>query len=1016
MLYHILTFSLVIAVIFVLRSLFGKSVPRRLIYAMWLAAVIRMCVPFSVFEVNLGTFIPPLDGTKETISLPEPNETLWEEQPDGIHQGGTFVPSETGWTGENLSDPVGDISGGGESPVIPDESTPNEGKIPVTVPKPAVPKDPVSVDIPWRWVLAVAWAAGSAVLLIFFAGSGIVFRQRLRKARVFFGKRGRTSIYLSPFAETPCLVDGTIYLPPETASSPAVEYVIRHEQTHLRHGDPVWNLIRTAALVIYWWNPLVWAAVIVSKRDGELACDEAVAQGLDKEEKTAYAEAIIDCIPEKKGYAIGLGTPPVKERIRFLAGKRKTKPLAVVLAVVLLVGAAGCAIVNQASVTLEDIRQQNGFTILSQEYRDVTLTLPMLKVPSIDQITEAAQKNEKYNTEGIPVYDDGVTRIELSSVEVAGYGKESRDFPFGDSTLYLAFELTHTLPEAGELLSVNCMVNEGEGEVWKYFILVEDTALTHTLGDSTTRYDNAVAYKGQGQGEKLWICMDGEIYKALTEGTASFTAKLNCITYERGDEPNLFAGISFPFDRLTKEKLAYIHEKIDETAEEYQTLTIQREDILQHLAELEERRLSAKEDTVNYILAEIEREQHNLDFINDQIDGMVSKYCYILKQRTEIEEKLYPMKERKKDASVLYAEYRAGKQTMHTLMQYESVRRDGADKINLILDALRCGEDPAVLFDPPMDKSGLIMPERGVIPGDYTADQAYSAFEEFELDTDAPYRFVIPLSETERIFISFFLGEHDYRVGIFPDKIWSEGIEATEIEVTEPFHPFESTSKDSWWQPVATYGNYVDSYCYTYYDPSTERYVTDIHPGSASEWYEVFGLVKMETRWDLGVYSEYKTYRLTAENGRVTSCEEVPTVTRETVLGEGVPYTGDLAGRYTCKVDDGGTLLGRVVHLQPDNSDGNRGMISVGTGIPNSDAVLSYSGDYRYDPSTGILSAEISWKKYNEDGTQTVSEVKRVLGRLLSYGGMVHFLCEFSDTETISPEDVLPLTFVGVGH
>lgn len=101
--------------------------------------------------------------------------------------------------------------------------------------------------------------------------------------------------------------------------------------------------------------------------------------------------------------------------------------------------------------------------------------------------------------------------------------------------------------------------------------------------------------------------------------------------------------------------------------------------------------------------------------------------------------------------------------------------------------------------------------------------------------------------------------------------------------------------------------------------------------------------------------------------------------------------------------------------MQPDNSDGNRGTISVGTGIPNSDAVLSYSGDYRYDPSTGVLSAEISWKKYNEDGTQTVSEVKRVLGRLLSYGGMVHFLCEFSDTETISPEDVLPLTFVAGG-
>ncbi|MFR5760227.1 MAG: M56 family metallopeptidase [Oscillospiraceae bacterium] len=55
--------------------------------------------------------------------------------------------------------------------------------------------------------------------------------------------------------------------------------ILRHELTHLRHLDPLWSFCRTAAVVAYWWNPLVWLAAIVSKRDAELACDEAVAAG-----------------------------------------------------------------------------------------------------------------------------------------------------------------------------------------------------------------------------------------------------------------------------------------------------------------------------------------------------------------------------------------------------------------------------------------------------------------------------------------------------------------------------------------------------------------------------------------------------------------------------------------------------------------------------------------------------------------------------------------------------------------
>ena len=44
-------------------------------------------------------------------------------------------------------------------------------------------------------------------------------------------------------------------------------------------------------MTVYWWNPFIWLAAIYSKRDAELACDEAVAAGLPDKERLAYARA-----------------------------------------------------------------------------------------------------------------------------------------------------------------------------------------------------------------------------------------------------------------------------------------------------------------------------------------------------------------------------------------------------------------------------------------------------------------------------------------------------------------------------------------------------------------------------------------------------------------------------------------------------------------------------------------------------------------------------------------------------
>ncbi len=110
---------------------------------------------------------------------------------------------------------------------------------------------------------------------------------------------------------------------------------------------------------VYWWNPFIWVAAICSKHDAELACDEAVAAKLPESKRLAYARAILAQAPRKTA-ALSLAGPPVKERILFLTKKQRTSVLCVILALLLIVSAAGCSIT-------ELTRQKTGEITLPKE-------------------------------------------------------------------------------------------------------------------------------------------------------------------------------------------------------------------------------------------------------------------------------------------------------------------------------------------------------------------------------------------------------------------------------------------------------------------------------------------------------------------------------------------------------------------------------------------------------------------------------------------------------------------------
>lgn len=304
MLKDALTLSALIAAVLLVRAAFKNRVPKRLLYALWLVVLLKLCLP----------------GTAYALPLLPAEQTAAAQQTETPAQSAPAAQQPT----QAAAQP--------QTPAQQPASQPQEAA------KPAAAMPLVTEPV------LVIWFCGSALLGLWLLLTWLVFTVRLRRSRRFLGRRGRVRIYAAGSISSPCLAGliPAVYLTEDVVQSDAAELILRHELTHLRHLDPLWSFCRAAAVTVYWWNPFVWLAALISGRDAELACDEAVAAKLAPAQRVAYARAILAQAP-RKAAALSLAGPPVKERIVFLTRKQRTSVLCVVLALLLTVTATGCS-------------------------------------------------------------------------------------------------------------------------------------------------------------------------------------------------------------------------------------------------------------------------------------------------------------------------------------------------------------------------------------------------------------------------------------------------------------------------------------------------------------------------------------------------------------------------------------------------------------------------------------------------------------------------------------------------
>ena len=493
MLKEVLTVSALIAVVLLVRAIFKNRVPKRMLYALWLVVLLKLCLPGTLVSL-------PVLPAKDAAVLAQSAERPVQTAPVIQRPAQTVTKPQT---------PA-------QQPVSPVQETAKPAAKPLTTAQ----------------ILQIAWFSGSALLGLWLFGAWAVFTIRLHRDRRFVGKRGGTCIYVSGAVKSPCLAGliPAVYLTEDVLQADEAELILRHELTHLRHLDFLWSLCRTAAVTVYWWNPFIWLAAICSKRDAELACDEAVAAKLPESKRLAYARAILAQAPRKTA-ALSLAGPPVKERILFLTKKQRTSVLCVILALLLVVSATGCSFAEltqqkAGEITMPDHAADSSANATPQE---ADSALPVMDTVELIGFVADSQ------TPWIELYESTDSKEPLAKIPydliaaLPGCDRKSEAFTFGflDSTTFYYGEIgafcwcVAALPPAAGTGAANVCTSPDSGETWEISdpnALYTGTVIgagfaSETVGFISYRYffDNGPEIARTLDGGKTWTRLELDI-------------------------------------------------------------------------------------------------------------------------------------------------------------------------------------------------------------------------------------------------------------------------------------------------------------------------------------------------------------------------------------------------------------------------------------------------------------------------------------------------------------------------
>lgn len=434
MTHWILSSSVMILAVLLIRGLFGRRIDPRLRYGLWLVVAVRLMIPFTFGESVLSI----QHGADAAAAVIE--EYTTESRRAAPSPGVTYEPVSS-----YAPEPT---------PAPAPTSPPNYA---APAPAPSSTAKPVS----WIQVLQAVYFVGAVLVGLYFIMVNLCFSRRLKRDRVQLDLSFDLPVYQYDKLDSPCLfglVDPNIYVNRQI-SPQNLHHILTHELTHYRHGDHIWAAVRLVCLTLHWYNPLVWLAAGLSRQDGEGACDTGTIARLGEAERLSYGRTLVEMVGGQSSSALlataattmSGGKRSLRTRIEAIACQRKTMVPAVIAVVLLVSLAVGCTFAGAPTEPLEEDTMSSPATLVYgiQTARPVDL-LSERFTPTGDERPDWYQEQEELSFPVLYQGEEIVLTLPAAPVEVVVYddlinASGARHTMLDDQTL---LRLTQTQGEA----------------------------------------------------------------------------------------------------------------------------------------------------------------------------------------------------------------------------------------------------------------------------------------------------------------------------------------------------------------------------------------------------------------------------------------------------------------------------------------------------------------------------------------------------------------------------------------
>lgn len=442
-----LTASLVIVLVIAARFILRKS-PKVFSYALWAVVLFRLLCPVSLpSPVSLlGLLDAPVTQSKGITNTVEYIPYKVVEKP----------VAENPALSQLLQNTTIQLPTHGQQNTIQNPAQSQQTTVPPE-------KKPISA----AEIIAYIWISGIAVMAIVGVGSYLRFRKHLTGAM-----QVKDNIYLVDHIDSAFvagLIRPKVYLPSDIPVT-QMGYIIAHEQYHIRRLDHVTKHLSFAALCIHWFNPFVWVAFILSGKDLEMSCDEAVIKKLGEDIRADYSASLLSLATGRRiiaGTPLAFGEGDTKGRIKNMAKWKQPKKWVSIGSFILCFAILAACAANPAQ---EVVISKNDCSFDIKVIQSATES-PTQHDTQAETATDPSSETLDYSTilyedtfsstdgtvEFTIMIDEGIPNKAMPVIEVSPHylseddAKRVANVLFGDSTFYEAEPLGSEVYSKGEI-------------------------------------------------------------------------------------------------------------------------------------------------------------------------------------------------------------------------------------------------------------------------------------------------------------------------------------------------------------------------------------------------------------------------------------------------------------------------------------------------------------------------------------------------------------------------------------